>query len=397
MKSDVAVHVTNISKTYRLYRKPVYRLLEALTRRSYHQGITSLRPLSLMLPPGDTLGIIGENGAGKSTLLKILAGTLTPTTGQVHMKGRVAALLELGSGFHPEFTGRQNIYLNASLHGLDKTEIKNQEQSIIDFAELGDFIDRPIKTYSSGMTVRLGFSIATSIDPDVLIVDEALSVGDQHFQKKCIERMNGFRKAGKTLILCSHSMYMINQLCRNAIWLNQGMLEKHDSAAHVISAYMAAQEARHKNVSTQDNAMVSTQVNMPEVTVESVDIFNQDSCMVEQVRQFDTMIIRIKLKRHVSKGFSGHVALVLEDEKKSVLFATLSRDQYGKPITFKKEQILTLELPSLPIQKGVYCARVLVSDDNALRLIHQNVSNPCLVHSEHPEYGILWMPHHWKI
>ncbi len=389
-----AISASNVSKTYRMYQRPVDRLLEALARRPYHYAFECLKSLSFVLPHGGTLGIIGENGAGKSTLLKILAGTLTPTAGQVQVNGRVAALLELGAGFHQEFTGRQNIYLNASLQGLSDAEIQQKEPAIIDFADLGDFIDRPIKTYSSGMNVRLAFSIATSIDPDILIIDEALSVGDQRFQQKCVERMVGFRKAGKTLIVCSHSMYMINELCKEALWLDHGAVVAHDRASLVISAYMAAQEARQAAAPVTDSV---TQTDMPEVTIESVQILNPEGFTIEQIRQFETMLIRIHLKRRTEIPFKGHVALILEDDKGSVIFGALTRSQHAEPIAFQPEQTLELLLPSLPLQKGTYRARALVSDSHALRLVHQNVSSPCLIQSEHPEYGIVWMRHEWKI
>ncbi len=394
MLSPISVY--NVSKTYRMYQKPIHRLLEALTRKPRHHAFECLQNLSFELPQGGTLGIIGENGAGKSTLLKILAGTLTPSTGRVQINGRVAALLELGTGFHQEFTGRQNIFLNASLQGLTDAEIQEKEPAIIDFADLGDFIDRPIKTYSSGMTVRLAFSIATSIDPDILIIDEALSVGDQRFQQKCVERMTGFRKAGKTLIVCSHSMYMINELCKEAIWLEHGAVQARGQAGRVISAYMASQESRTAAARTAEAPVVTEHANAPEVVVETVQILNQQYCLIEHIRQFETMVIRIKIKPCNASDFYGHVAVVLEDEKETAIFGALTRDQNATAISFKAEQTLDLILPALPLQKGAYRARVMISDEHALRLIHQNASAPCLVQSDHPEYGIVWMAHRWE-
>ncbi len=220
--SMFAIEVRDLSKVYRLYRRPIDRLKEAVLRRPFHQPFESLKDVSFVVPSGAGMGVIGENGAGKSTLLKMLAGTLTPTSGEVVKRGRTAALLELGAGFHPEFTGRQNIYLNAALLGLTDLEIREKEKEIVDFAELGQFIDRPLKIYSSGMKVRLAFSVATTVNPDILIVDEALSVGDQRFQEKCVDRIVKFRTQGKTILVCSHSMYMINELCSRTMWLANG-------------------------------------------------------------------------------------------------------------------------------------------------------------------------------
>jgi ABC-type polysaccharide/polyol phosphate transport system ATPase subunit len=238
MYSDMAaLRVENISKEFKLYKKPSDRLFEAILKKKRHTVKKAVEDISFTLEPGDSLGIIGDNGAGKSTLLKILVGTLTPSRGIIETHGRVAALLELGAGFHPEFTGRQNIVLNASLMGMTTREIAEKEDEIIEFAELGEYIDMPVKTYSSGMYVRLGFSIATSVDPDILVIDEALAVGDMKFQRKCIERMGRFRDRGKTMLFCSHSMYHVGELCRRALWIKDGGIYRSGPSARVIEEY----------------------------------------------------------------------------------------------------------------------------------------------------------------
>ena len=219
-----SIRVENLHKDFRIYERPQDRLLELLLRKPRHKNFHVLQDISFSVLEGRSLGIIGDNGAGKSTLMKLLVGTLQPSHGNVTIKGQVAALLELGAGFHPEFTGRRNIYLNAALLGVPDDNIPEMEQKIIEFSELGDFIDRPVKTYSSGMYVRLAFSIATMVNPDVLVIDEALSVGDIAFQKKCTERMNEFRKQNKTMIFCSHSMYHVQELCDTVIWLEKGRI-----------------------------------------------------------------------------------------------------------------------------------------------------------------------------
>ncbi|MGC2064373.1 MAG: ABC transporter ATP-binding protein, partial [Thermodesulfovibrionales bacterium] len=220
----IAIDVRDLRKIYRIYKAPVDRLKEIVLRRPFHAEFVALDTMSFSISQGTTFGIIGENGAGKSTLMKLLARTLKPTSGNVAMVGRVAALLELGAGFNPELTGDENIYLNAYLMGLTKDEIDERKQRIIDFSELGDSISRPVKTYSSGMYVRLAFSIATSVNPDILIIDEALSVGDQHFQKKCIDRMTQFKNDGKTIVFCSHSLYHIQELCKTTLWIDHGSM-----------------------------------------------------------------------------------------------------------------------------------------------------------------------------
>ncbi len=232
-----SISVENVFKDFRIYERPQDRLLELLLRKQRHKNFHVLQDISFSVLEGRSLGIIGDNGAGKSTLMKLLVGTLQPSSGSIAIKGKVAALLELGAGFHPEFTGRRNIYLNAALLGVSDENIAELEQRIIEFSELGDFIDRPVKTYSSGMYVRLAFSIATMVDPDVLVIDEALSVGDIAFQKKCVERMNEFRKQNKTMIFCSHSMYHVQELCDTAIWLEKGRIREIGESHQVVGHY----------------------------------------------------------------------------------------------------------------------------------------------------------------
>lgn len=252
MFSSAIVQVANLGKDYRIYRRPWHRLLEAVSRQPVHDLFTALDGVSFHVPRGTSLGIVGDNGAGKSTLLKLLVGITHPSRGAVRVNGRVTGLLELGAGFHPEFSGRQNILLNAALLGLTSDQIDRLSPKIIAFSEIEDFIDRPIKTYSSGMVVRLAFSIAVTVDPDILVIDEALAVGDLAFQRKCIDRMLQFREQGKTLIFCSHSMYHVQELCEQALWLDKGKVRLFANTAEVIAAYEAYSRSRRQVISDLD-------------------------------------------------------------------------------------------------------------------------------------------------
>ena len=231
------VSVQNLNKDFKIYERPQDRLYEIILRKQRHQLYHVLTDISFAVPDGKSLGIIGDNGAGKSTLLKLLVGTLQPTSGDIAINGQIAALLELGAGFHPEFTGRKNIYLNAALLGVPDNNIAEMERDIIAFSELDYFIDRPVKTYSSGMYVRLAFSIATMVQPDILVIDEALSVGDMAFQKKCVQRMNEFREQQKTMVFCSHSMFHVQELCDIAIWLDKGKIQEIGDSDKVVGHY----------------------------------------------------------------------------------------------------------------------------------------------------------------
>ncbi|GAB3394576.1 ABC transporter ATP-binding protein [Azotobacter armeniacus] len=224
MCSDVAIKVESLSKCFHIYDKPRDRLLQMLSggSRKFFREFWALRDVSFSIQKGETVGIVGRNGSGKSTLLQIICGTLTPTSGQVQTRGRIAALLELGSGFNPEFSGRENVYMNAAVLGLSKEETDARFAEIEAFAEIGDFIDQPVKTYSSGMMVRLAFAVAINVDPQILIVDEALSVGDELFQRKCFARIETIKASGATILFVSHAGSTVIELCNRAILMDNG-------------------------------------------------------------------------------------------------------------------------------------------------------------------------------
>ncbi len=231
------LQVDGLGKEYRLYASARDRLKALVTGRSYHRSHWALRDVSFALGRGECLGVVGNNGAGKSSLLKLLAGTLLPTQGQVLRVGRVTAILELGAGFHPDFSGRENLYFAGSMIGIPTQEMRRLEPEIIAFSELGEALERPVKTYSSGMAVRLAFALVTAVQPDLLIIDEALAVGDQHFQKKCVDRIDAFRRNGCTILFCSHSLYHVRQLCDRALWLDAGAVRALGDTESVLAAY----------------------------------------------------------------------------------------------------------------------------------------------------------------
>jgi lipopolysaccharide transport system ATP-binding protein len=238
MGAELAISLSNISKCFKRYDRPVDRLKEVLLpSKNYADDFWALRDINLEIPKGQSVGIVGRNGSGKSTLLQIIAGILTPTAGEVNVTGRVSALLELGSGFNPEFTGRQNVFFNGRLLGLDKTEIEQKFGEISEFADIGDFIEQPVKTYSSGMFVRLAFAVATSTTPDILIVDEALSVGDEAFQRKCFARIQSIQDRGGTILFVSHSASSVVELCEYAILMSHGEILLSGSPKIVVSKY----------------------------------------------------------------------------------------------------------------------------------------------------------------
>ena len=239
LESKLAIKVENITKIYKLYDKPIDRLKESLSpgKKEYHKDFYALNELSFHVEKGQTVGIIGTNGSGKSTILKIITGVLTPTTGQVEVNGKISALLELGAGFNMDYTGIENIYMNGTMMGYSKKEMDEKLQDILEFAEIGDFVYQPVKTYSSGMFVRLAFALAINVEPEILIVDEALSVGDVFFQSKCYRRMEEIRQRGTTILMVTHDMGSIIKYCDKVVLLNQGHFVAEGSAGHMVDLY----------------------------------------------------------------------------------------------------------------------------------------------------------------
>jgi lipopolysaccharide transport system ATP-binding protein len=248
--SNDLVRLSHVSKDYPVIRTGAGRLrtvFELLTGRAVHDYYRAVDEISLTIPRGESWGIIGENGAGKSTLLKIIAGVVKASRGTINVTGRVSALLELGTGFHPEYSGRDNIFLASALMGWTRAETHAQLDAILAFADIGAHIDQPVKTYSSGMVVRLGFAVATALSPDLLVTDEVLAVGDESFQKKCLRWMEDFRAGGGTLLLCSHSMYHVQSLCQQTMWIHDGKMRMQGESFEVTQAYLAHHEAKNRN------------------------------------------------------------------------------------------------------------------------------------------------------
>jgi ABC-type polysaccharide/polyol phosphate transport system ATPase subunit len=239
MRSELAISADSLTKTFRIFGHPGDRIKQALTfgRMRFHREFTALREVSFDVKKGETVGIIGRNGSGKSTLLQLVCGILKPTSGKVEANGRISALLELGSGFNPEFTGRENVYFQGAVLGIQKAEMALRFDDIAAFADIGDFMDQPVRTYSSGMFVRLAFSVAIHVDPKILIVDEALAVGDSSFQSKCFQRIKAFQKNGGSILLVTHSLEQVGHFCDRVFLLDCGNLVADGSASETLTRY----------------------------------------------------------------------------------------------------------------------------------------------------------------
>jgi lipopolysaccharide transport system ATP-binding protein len=279
--SDVVIRVENLSKCYQIYDKPQHRLWQGLFRgrKQFYRDFWALKDVSFEVRRGETVGIIGRNGSGKSTLLQMICGTLTPTSGTIDVRGRVGALLELGAGFNPEFTGRENVYMNGAVLGLSTSEIDARFEDIVSFADIGQFIDQPLKTYSSGMFVRLAFAVIANIDADVLVIDEALSVGDAVFTQKCMRFLRRFQEAG-TILFVSHDTGAVLSLCRRALWLHRGTAMRAGDAKQVVEAYVRANiEATQNDIGTADSTREAQDEGMAplEVDLDALDEVESES------------------------------------------------------------------------------------------------------------------------
>ena len=259
MNKDIAIKVENLSKVYKLYSAPIDRMKEALHpfKKNYHKEFYALNNVSFEIKRGECVGILGKNGAGKSTILKIITGVLNPTSGKVIVNGKISALLELGAGFNPEYTGMENIYFQGNLMGFEREEMDAKVQAILDFADIGAFIDQPVKNYSSGMFARLAFAVAISVEPDILIVDEALSVGDMFFQAKSMTHMKKLIESDKTTVLfVSHDIASIRSMCSKAVLLENGSVKMFGSADEVTNEYFASKYSTEKSSSTDSHLMI---------------------------------------------------------------------------------------------------------------------------------------------
>ena len=421
-EGNTAIRVAHMSKCYHMYAQPGDRLKQAfaslasqlfgLQTTPYFREFWSLKDVSFEVKKGETLGIIGRNGAGKSTLLQILCGTLTPTSGTVQTYGRVAALLELGAGFNPEFTGRENIVMNASVLGLTDLEIKDRIEDIIAFADIGPFIDQAVNTYSSGMYVRLAFSIATSVDPDILVIDEALSVGDGSFARKSFDRIIALRDAGKTILFCSHSLYQVEAICDRVVWLDGGQVQVMGEPAKAIVAYNAMLSklsspvsalsftAQVKHAHDTEQAVQTEVVKAPagvayikQVTVRSDGLDGKDL----QVSSRKSLVqIQLDFLSDVNLPAPSVAVVITDSEGREIASAGTVNDKVPLQISANGEGSALLSYEHFPLLKGVYWVNVLLMCEKGIHIYEPAEKVAKLtVHQSDSEIGIVSLPHHW--
>ena len=389
-----AIKVTHLTKIYKLYDRPIDRLKESLhpLKKQYHKDFYALNDVSFEIKRGETVGIIGKNGAGKSTLLKIITGVLTPTSGHVHVKGRIASLLELGAGFNPEYTGIENIYLQGTLMGYSHADTESKMEKILQFADIGEHIHQPVKTYSSGMFARLAFAISINVEPDIFIVDEALAVGDMNFQAKCMTAMDRIRQKGITILFVSHDIGSVKSLCERGIYIKNGVLHSVGKASDVAELYsreMRAEsndeikkgldfiETKNKNnektTSHQssgidfktseefDEKVKAFREGTGEVKITFVELLDVNDEPILEAEFNQEVKLRIYVESYAEKIIS--VGFHLRDDKKTSI-ATCNFVQAGKELLFVSvaDKLIIEYNFTLPLQHNTYSILALIAN-----------------------------------
>jgi lipopolysaccharide transport system ATP-binding protein len=418
----VAVRLDGVGRSYPVYEHQRDRLLEVLTKHPRHRLINALHPTDLIVPRGQVLGIVGNNGAGKSTLLKLIAGTLTPSVGRVEVNGSVSALLELGGGFHPDMSGRENVFLKGAIMGMDAAVMRTKYAEIVEFAGIADFMDQPVKTYSSGMFMRLAFALATCVEPDVLLVDEALSVGDGAFARKSFDRIMQFKRSGHTILFCSHSLYQVEAMCDRVVWIDQGAVRKQGNPAEVIADYTSFmntetierrpavyESARGTLTSNDENSSGVHQdivVTSPPSVVSGTARLQSVTVMVDGVSGRRLPVISKSSDLTVMVEFLAtpdrpppSIAVALKQmDGRIVCSAGTLNDGLTLHCDASGQGRVSIEFPQIALLKGVYgvdvyllCEQAIHCYEEATLVAELNVTQKGL------EMGVVSLPRHWQI
>lgn len=408
----VAINAFRLSKCYQLYQHPKDRLKQFLWphrwwgARQFYRELWALRDIDLTVQQGEVVGIVGQNGSGKSTLLQLVCGTLMPTHGEVQVNGRVAALLELGAGFNPEFSGRENVLMSAAIMGLSAAEVADRIEDIIDFSGVRDFIDQPVKTYSSGMYVRLAFSVAVNVDPDILVIDEALSVGDGAFARKSFSRIMEMRDAGKTILFCSHSLFQVESLCNRTVWINQGRIVMDGESAQVVSAYQAFLDkstpnsepttliAKHDNEEHDKKKHVLGNAHLEKVKLQVDDAITQHATIISQ--QSSIRILIAFASDPILPCPNVAIALQTQDGR-IITSAATWEDNFTLQRASDGSGQLYIRLDQLPLLKGEYLISVYLLCERGLHIYDSAEGVATLqVNQTGRLQGYFSIPHQWE-
>ncbi len=369
--SKVAIRVEGLSKSYRLYNEPIDRLKEALNpfKKVYYHDFYALNNVSFEVKTGEVFGIIGNNGAGKSTLLKILSGVLTPTSGTVNVEGKIASLLELGAGFNPEYTGTENIYLQGTLMGFSRTEMAERVDGIIAFADIGEFIHQSVKMYSSGMFARLAFAVATSVEPDILIIDEALSVGDGTFARKSFDKIMQLKDRGCTILFCSHSLYQVEVLCQKVMWVDKGEIKTLGEPSGVVNMYQKYLDFDETDASAGETADAEEKsVLNTHARIKKVRVFCDDGQEgnLKLISEVSTLGIDVTFVSDISLPTPSVAVIITDDAKRNITSCSTFYDGVAIELDVNGEGKINLTFDKIGLRKGRYYLYVFLMCENAI-------------------------------
>jgi len=401
MSSNVVVSAQNLRKVYQIYSSPMQRLGALLGYRGAKgREFVALDSVNFVIRKGETVGIIGVNGSGKSTLLQMICGTLAPTSGSVFTKGRIAPLLELGAGFNPEFTGRENVYLNASLLGLTRKEITERFDKIASFADIGEFLERPVKTFSSGMFARLAFATAIHVDPEILIVDEILAVGDSRFQRKCVKKFNEIRNDGCTILFVSHDDYQVRNICNSALYLEKGVQRYFGNADVAVQHYLSDMQKSVVEAQDAENKAIENEISSRLVKIANVSLLDQSGNSVTELASGGNVKLSFDYKYEGSDGEFDGLTFVFNLYRKDGVYicGTTTAMRGLEPFPLSREGRVTIDFPALKLLSGIYNWRVAVNDQDGIQIINEAV--PVCEFSVADNFsavGIYDIEHSWSV
>lgn len=400
MLSNTAIKLENVSKIYKIYKRPIDRLLQMLPwnkNKNLAENYKALSSVDLEINKGDVIGLVGQNGAGKSTLLQLVCKTLEPSSGRIEVNGKISALLELGSGFNPEFTGRENVYMAAAIAGLSKEETDKNYNDIVEFSGIADFINNPVKTYSSGMMVRLAFAVAISVKPDILVIDEALSVGDGAFARKSFDKIMQLKDSGCTILFCSHSLYQVEVLCNKVMWLHKGDIKAFGEPSGVINLYQKFLDGLISNNEEIEQSM-------PRMTTNSSNRIKKINITDENQQKNDLKIISDESTVNIEVLFSCDInlpkptigILITDDQLKNISSCGTFYDKVEPKIDEKGNGKTKLIFPKIGLRKGRYLIHVFLMCENAIHIYDGVQCGSLEVTQKGSEIGVVSLPRRWE-
>ncbi|OAB41817.1 ABC transporter ATP-binding protein [Paenibacillus antarcticus] len=401
------IEIKDVVKSYKLYDKPLDRLKEAIspTHKMYHKEFIALNGISFNVEKGDALGILGKNGSGKSTLLKLITGVLSPSSGSIQVKGKISAILELGAGFNPEYSGKENVYLNGLMMGFTREEIDNKMNNIIEFADIGEFIEQPVKIYSSGMFARLAFAVSINVEPEILIVDEALAVGDVRFQTKCIDKMKELKSKGTTILFVSHATEQVKRFCNKAVWLKDGVVQASGESSEIADLY---EDFMKYNTEHTVNTDISTKLDLPEISQsadfvkpsnpETVASITKVKLNKNSFRTFDELEVEVEYEVYddlIDDLLLG-VAIYTPD-RKYIFGPNTHLEKIDIPNRLGRHRMKYI-ISSLPLLSGTFCIDVGLFNNEGIVCLHykENVVDFNITNKYISE-GLVYMKHRWEV